>query len=46
MRNDAWELGCRSSCLRWIDRLPTSQLVGISRRQGSSLKKYADGDVI
>ena len=26
-----WELGCWSSCLRWIDWLPTSRLVGISR---------------
>ena len=34
--DDTWELDCQSSCLRWIDRLPTSRLVGISRRQGLS----------
>ena len=29
-RDGTWELGCRSSCLRWIARLLTSRLVGIS----------------
>ena len=39
-----WELDCRSSCLRWIDRLPTSRLVGISHRQGLSSERYADSE--
>ena len=42
--DDAWELDCRSSCLRWIDRLPTSRLVGISHRQGLSSEKYTDSE--
>ena len=29
----AWEISCRSSCLRWVDRLPTSRMVMISHRQ-------------
>ena len=32
----AWEVGYRSSCLWWIDRLLTSRLVGISHPQGLS----------
>ena len=39
-----------SSCLRWVDRLPTSGMVVIFRQLGSSSKKssekYASGDEV
>ena len=46
----AWEIGCRSSCLRWVDWLSMSRMVVISRWLGSSSEKspekYADGDEV